>query len=168
MQNKTSIRQSMSSQAHFQQGAAAGICLANEFSGSFSTSLKGGWQGKFQLLAPAPPYYPFPRGKIHTIGWEATPPWVCGADPNPNPNPSYRCATRRGGWGATPPWVCGAATTRWPATHPLYNIAITSLSLFKNGAESGFEMCFDIGSQHLGCWSQRPQRPQPKNVSTPE
>ena len=25
-------------------------------------------KGKFQLLPPAPPYYPFPRGKIHTRG----------------------------------------------------------------------------------------------------
>ena len=31
-------------------------------------------QGKFQLLPPAPPYYPFPRGKIHTRGniWSFT------------------------------------------------------------------------------------------------
>ena len=25
-------------------------------------------QGKFQLLPAAPPYYPIPRGKIHTMG----------------------------------------------------------------------------------------------------
>ena len=31
-------------------------------------------QGKSQLLPPAPPYYPFPRGKIHTRGniWSFT------------------------------------------------------------------------------------------------
>ena len=27
-------------------------------------------------------------------------------------------------------------------------------SFLQNGAKSGFEMCFDIGSQHLGCWGQ--------------
>ena len=45
-------------------------------------------QGKFQLLPPAPPYYSFPRGIIHTRGniWRvtvadmnaATPPWAWG------------------------------------------------------------------------------------------
>ena len=25
---------------------------------------------------------------------------------------------------------------------------------FQNGAKSGFEMCFDIGSPHLGCWGR--------------
>ena len=31
-------------------------------------------QGKFQLLHPATPYYPFPRGKFHTRGniWSFT------------------------------------------------------------------------------------------------
>ena len=31
-------------------------------------------QGKSQLLPPAPPYYPFPRGKFHTRGniWSFT------------------------------------------------------------------------------------------------
>ena len=31
-------------------------------------------QGKSQLLPPAPPYYPFPRGKVHTRGslWSFT------------------------------------------------------------------------------------------------
>ena len=29
---------------------------------------------------------------------------------------------------------------------------------FQDGAKYGFEMCFDIGSQHLGCWG-------PKHVS---
>ena len=24
----------------------------------------------------------------------------------------------------------------------------------QNGAKSGFEMCFDIGSRHIGCWGQ--------------
>ena len=27
-----------------------------------------GLQGKFQLLPPAPPYYPIHRGKVHTRG----------------------------------------------------------------------------------------------------
>ena len=35
---------------------------------------------------------------------------------------------------------------------------------FQNGAKSGFEMCFDIGSQHLGCWGQNTSRIQNKEV----
>ena len=38
--------------------------------------------------------------------------------------------------------------------------------VFQNGlqAKSGFEMCFDIGSQHLGCWGQNTSRIQNKGV----
>ena len=37
---------------------------------------------------------------------------------------------------------------------------------FQNGlqAKSGFEMCFDIGSRHLGCWGQHTSRIQNKGV----
>ena len=37
---------------------------------------------------------------------------------------------------------------------------------FQNGlqAKSGFEMCFDIGSRHLGCWGQNTSRIQNKEV----
>ena len=31
----------------------------------------------------------------------------------------------------------------------------------------GIEMCFDIASQHLGCWGQNTSRIQHKDVSTP-
>ena len=37
---------------------------------------------------------------------------------------------------------------------PDSQISIASLFCFQNGAKSGFEMCFDIGSRHLGCWGQ--------------
>ena len=54
--------------------------LADEMSGS---GFEFGWeqchqagtvQGKCQLLHPATPYYPFPRGKFHTMGniWSFT------------------------------------------------------------------------------------------------
>ena len=32
-------------------------------------------------------------------------------------------------------------------------------------AKSGFEMCFDIGSQHIGCWSQNTSRIQNKKCT---
>ena len=35
---------------------------------------------------------------------------------------------------------------------------------FQNGAKSGFEMCFDIGSRHLGCWGQNTSRIQNKKI----
>ena len=35
-----------------------------------------------------------------------------------------------------------------------------------NGATSGFEMCFAIGSRHLGCWGS--ERSQRKHVSNPD
>ena len=39
--------------------------------------------GKFQLLPPAPPYYPFPRGNTHTRGniWSFTVEWHEYCDP---------------------------------------------------------------------------------------
>ena len=45
-------------------------CATNEF----DNCTAGDIQGKFQLLSPAPPYYPFPRGKAHTRGniWSFT------------------------------------------------------------------------------------------------
>ena len=43
---------------------------------------------------------------------------------------------------------------------------LTSLTFFQHSlqAKSGFEMCFDIGSQHLGCWGQSTPRIQNKEV----
>ena len=36
----------------------------------FSGQIEGSFvQGEFQLLPPAPPYYPLPRGKIHPKGY---------------------------------------------------------------------------------------------------
>ena len=49
--------------------AAAETALANCHDGTFlvrDSSSRTGEQGKFQLLPPAPPYYPFLRGKNHT------------------------------------------------------------------------------------------------------
>ena len=34
-------------------------------------------------------------------------------------------------------------------------------------SKSGFEMCFDIGSRHLGCWGQNTSRIQHNEVFTP-
>ena len=36
----------------------------------------------------------------------------------------------------------------------------------KNGATSGFEMCFHIGSQRLWCWCQYTSRIQRKDILT--
>ena len=43
---------------------------------------------------------------------------------------------------------------------------LRSHPFFFNGAKSGFEMCFDIGSRHLGCWGQNTSRIQNKEVYT--
>ena len=40
----------------------------------------------------------------------------------------------------------------------------TAPPFFQNGAKSGFEMCFDIRSQHFGCWGQNTSRIQSKEV----
>ena len=47
-------------QAHAQQREAVARRRSAERAGAD--------QGEFQLLPPAPPYYPFPTGKIHTRG----------------------------------------------------------------------------------------------------
>ena len=47
------------------------------------------------------------------------------------------------------------------------NSNIAPLFVKMNGAKSGFEMCFDIGSQHLGYWGQNTSRIQNKEVYAP-
>ena len=58
-------------------------------------------QGKFQLLPPAPPYYPFPRGKIHTRGniWGFTVVWHECCDPAAGVGADMNAATPLGAWG---------------------------------------------------------------------
>ena len=48
---------------------------------------------------------------------------------------------------------------------PLFVKSVHCFAPFcQNGAKSGFEMCFDIGSQHLECWGQNTSRIQNKEV----
>ena len=67
--------------------------------------------------------------------------------------PRYHAAI----WGAHPPKR---------AEHSGQSISNSYIApLFcQNGAKSGFEMCFDIGSRHLGCWGQNTSRIQNKGV----
>ena len=70
------------------------------------------------------------------------------------------------------PWCTGY--TRTPDLHhaphlpPLCRQSILKhlhhAPFFQNGAKSGFEMWFDIGSRHLGCWGQNTSRIQNKEV----
>ena len=61
--------------------------------------------------------------------------------------------------------VCGLVCLIAAASvcQPISKIYTTPL-FFKNGAKSGFEMCFDIGSRHLGCWGPNTSRIQNKEV----
>ena len=57
----------------------------------------------------------------------------------------------------------GVAFTSAAARQP-QNPTPRHAPLFQNGAKSGFEMCFDTGSQHLGCWGQNTSRIQDKDI----
>ena len=57
-----------------------------------------------------------------------------------------------------------AGTSLMPTPWPV-NLSILHHAPFcQNGAKSGFEMCFDIGSRHLGCWGQNTYGIQNKEV----
>ena len=51
-------------------------------------------------------------------------------------------------------WATRPALERRAASRAPISILTSPPPFFHNGAKSGFEMWFDIGSQHLGCWGQ--------------
>ena len=81
----------------------------------------------------------------------------------------HRCLrgslTRCGLQGRTECYECRPkpAPKQYGAHSPISNI-LHRAPFFQNGAKSGFEMCFDIGSRHHGCWGQNTSQIQNKEV----